>query len=40
MSDKERIFTNAQIKYNILNIIKELTSLKSENMVDRNNLTL
>ena len=28
MSDKERIFKDAQIKYNILNVIKELTSMK------------
>ena len=40
MSDKERTLNDAQTKYDILNIIKELTVLKSDNTIDGNNLIL
>ena len=40
MTDKERTLKDAQIKYDILNIIKDLTVTKKENISDRNKLAL
>ena len=40
MTDKERILKDAQIKYDILNIIKDLTVTKKENIVHGNKLGL
>ena len=40
MSDKERTLKDAQIKYDVLNIIKELTFLKTDSTINSNNLSL
>ncbi|MCL2774221.1 MAG: hypothetical protein FWD71_12845 [Oscillospiraceae bacterium] len=40
MTDKERALKDAQIKYDILNIIKDLTVTKNENIAQGNKLAL
>ena len=40
MTDKERTLKDAQIKYDILNIIKDLTVTKKENIAYGNKLAL
>ena len=40
MTEKERTLKDAQIKYDILNIIKDLTVTKKENIAHENKLAL
>ncbi|MCL1858864.1 MAG: hypothetical protein FWF92_06485 [Oscillospiraceae bacterium] len=40
MTDKERTLKDAQIKYDILNIIKDLTVTKKENIEYENKIAL
>ena len=40
MTDKERTLKDAQIKYDILNIIKDLTITKKENITHGNKLVI
>ena len=40
MTEKERTLKDAQIKYDILNIIKDLTVTKKENIAHGNKLAL